>query len=230
MTAAKAPAYPHEKRVQRNGYIALGGTVVLGAVLVALADRPRLLGADIPPTALYGALLLGAIVASVAIARRSDLLAGIGAAILVLGVLPAADARPAWWLYALGILYGGALLLTIELVHMTERYERAHRAVESENVPEEHVNRVTDEALRTLSARAGVAALGVAAIVALAFGLAQFGPRQWRAAVETAAPLGVAVLALAVAGALSLYILARGATFRFRREAQEKEMLPDVAE
>jgi hypothetical protein len=132
--------------------------------------------------------------------------------------------------YALGALFGLALLLALELVHMTERYARAHRAVESENVPEEHINRVTDEALKTLATRIGIAAFAVAGAVGIAFLLAAAGPAQWRAAVETTAPLGVAVVGLALAGAASLFILARGAKYRLRSEPSPKELLPDVAE
>jgi uncharacterized membrane protein len=113
---------------------------------------------------------------------------------------------------------------------MTDRYERAHKAVEKENVPEEHINRVTDEALKTLASRASFAVLAVAAAIGIAFLLRLIGPRQWRDAVETTAPLGVAVAGLALAGAVSLSILARGAVYRLGREPRPKELLPDVAE
>ena len=221
--------YPHEKRVQRLGQLALGGALVLGGIL-AFTSEPRLLGVELPVWAPLVALVAGAIVGFVAIARRTSALAAVAVGILALAVLPAGAARPSVLTYALGLLFGLALLLVFELVHMTERYERAHRAVDEDNVPEEHINRVTDEALRTLATRGVLAALAVAAAVGIAFILSLVGPAQWRAAVETSAPLGVAVVALALAGATSLSILARGAAFRLRREPEPKELLPDVAE
>lgn len=225
----KTPPYPHEKRVQRYGYVALAATTLTGIVLALVVDA-RLLGLALPGYVPLALLLAGAALGAFAVARRSSPSSLGAAALLVLGVIPAADARPGIGTYALGLVFGLALLLTLELVHMTERYERAHRAVENDNVPEEHINQVTDEALRTLGARGGIAALCAAGAIGLAFLLAAIGPAQWRAAVETSAPLGVAVLALALAGGASLFILARGATFRLRRDPPQKELLPDVAE
>lgn len=227
--SAKIETYPHEKRVQRYGYLALGAAVVLGAFLVLPSD-PVLLGVEVPVVAPLALLALGGILGAIAVGRRSNGLSIAALALLALAALPAGAPRPSVATYALGLLFGLALLLLFELVHMTERYARAHRAVENENVPEDHVNRVTDEALRTLAGRGAMAALAAAGAVALALVLALVGPAQWRAAVETRAPLGVAVIGLALAGAASLYILARGATFRLRREPTPKELLPDVAE
>lgn len=227
--SAKQPVLPHEKRVLRYGYTALAAATVLGAALILTTDA-RLLGADVPVAVPFSPLAVGAVVGVVAVARRSGPIALAAVAFLALAVLPASSLRPAVSTYALGVLFGLALLLTFELVHMTARYERAHRAVEQDNVPEDHINRVTDEALRTLAGRSALAAAGVALVVALAYLLAAVGPAQWRAAVETTAPLGVAVLGLAVAGALSLFILARGAKLRLAREPKPKELLPDVAE
>ena len=220
---------PYDKRVQRYAYLALGGAIVLALLLIARGDG-ELRGFEIPAWAPYLALALALALAIVGIVRRSDAFAGAGAAFLALATLPGGAADASIVAYVLGGLFGLCVLGLLELVHMTKRYERAHRAVERENVPEEHVNRVTDEALRTLASRAGLAALFVAGVVGLAFLLANVGPRQWRAAIETTAPLGVAVIALAVAGAASLFILTRGARFRLRREPRPKELLPDVAE
>lgn len=225
----RAEPWPHEKRVQRYAYGALFASVLIGAILATREDT-ALFGLALPvfvPLALLGA---GALLGAIAISRRASPLVIGAAALLALGVLPAGSARPGIGAYATGLVFGLALLLLLELVHMTERYERAHRSVEDSNVPEDHINRVTDEALRTLATRSAAAALAAAGAVALAYLLATLGPAKWRAAAETSAPLGVAVVALALAGAVSLSILARGATFRLRRETTPKELLPDVAE
>jgi len=227
MSAEKGGPYPHEKRVLRYAYGAAVAATALG-LEQALTGNGSLFGLPIPLAALAGLVLVGAIVSVIAIRRRSTPTVLAGAAILVLAVLPGGGPRPNMLAYALGALFGLSILLMGELVHMTERYERAHRAVEAENVPEEHINRVTDEALRTLALRGGIAGLAVTTAVVLAFALHAWGPAQWRAATETTAPLGVAVAALALGGAASLFILARGAAFR--REASPKELLPDVAE
>lgn len=228
--SAKQAAHPHERRVQRHAFVALAGAVVVGAILVLTTDDLALLRIEVPRLAPLALLALGTILGAVGVGRRSNGLTIGAIALLVLGVLPATAPRPGVTTYAIGLLFGLALLLLHELVHMTERYHRAHRAVEHDNVPEEHINRVTDEALRTLATRGGFAALAAALAVAVAFLLSLAGPAQWRAAVETSAPLGVAVIGLALAGAASLFILARGAIFRLRREPTPKELLPDVAE
>lgn len=219
----------YDKRVQRYAYAALAADALL-AVWLALQGDGRIGNLEIPVLALLGAILVGAVLGVVAVARRSDLLAGLALAALVLAILPGGVASPGLGTYALGALFGLAALLLLELVHMTSRYERAHRAVETENVPEEHINRVTDESLKTLLSRAALASAAVALAIGGAFVLQAAGPRQWRAAVETSAPLGVAVVALALAGAASLFILARGAKLRLRREPRPKELLPDAVE
>lgn len=221
--------YPHVKGVRRYALGALVIATIVGLVLVAQGVRP-VFGLDVPVLAAMAFLLVGAIVGGVAVRIRSRLLGPIASTLLVLGVLPAGPVKPTLFTYALGLLFGLAILAMIELIHMTERYARAHGAVESANVPEAHINHVTDEAKKTLASRAGLAGLSVAAAIALSYLLSLWGPRQWRAATETTAPLGVAVAALAIAGAVSLSILARGAEFRLRRETPQKELLPDVAE
>lgn len=222
--------YPHEKRVQRLAYGALAISAGLAAAQAIRGDGV-LFGFEVPLLAILGLLVAGAVVAAVAVAKRNPALALAGAALLVLSVLPGGLARPGPLGYGLGLAFGVALLAMGELVDMTRRYEHAHRAVEKENVPEEHVNRVTDEAVKTLATRAGLALAAATAGVGLAFLLAAAGPRQWRAAVETTAPLGVAVATLAILGAASLYILVRGSEFKLpRREPRPKETVPDVAE
>lgn len=218
---------PNIKGVRRYAFASL--TAAAGAALgMALAADPPRFG--VPPAALLAAIVLGAIVGIVGITRRSDVITALAAVLLVAGVIPAGISQPSLGAYAVGLLFGVALLLMLELVHMTGRYERAQRIVESENVPESHVNSVVVEARKTLATRALLAAAGAALAIGLAFSLAAWGPRQWRAATETTAPLGVAVIALALAGALSMLILARGARYRLRRETPPQELTSDVAE
>lgn len=217
------------KGVRRYAFACLAVAFVAGAWLV-LTGELEPFGVEVPAIAALGLLVAGAIASLVGITRRSDLVVGIGAALLVLGVVPGGFARPGLLVYGLGLLFGFAVLLMLELVYMTGRYERAQRVVEREHVPESHVNTVVVEARKTLAVRAAIAGAFAAAAVGLSFILASVGPSQWRAAVETTAPLGVAVIALALAGAASLFILTRGAKYKLRREPPPKELLPDVAE
>lgn len=224
------PAYPHEKRVQRHAYLALAAATAL-AVVVALRGDATLGAVELPALAPPLLALAGAAAGAVAVHRRAPALALAAAGALALAVLPGGSPRPGLLDLALGLPFAVALLAFGELVHMARRYEHAHRAVEKEGVPEEHVNRVTDEALRTLATRGALAGALVAAGALLAFLLSVLGPRQWRAAVETTAPVGVAVATLAILGALSLFILARGADYRLpRREATPPEATNDVAD
>lgn len=213
-------AQPHERRVQRFAYLALAGVAALAAWL-ALRSPGRLLGLDVSPAATLGLVGLGAAAGAVAVARRSTPLALAACALLVLGVAPGGDLAPGAAGYAAGFLFGALLLAFGELVHMTTRYDKAHKLVEEEVVPEESLDRVTDEAVKTLATRAGLAlalALG-AALVAL--GLARWGPAAFREGIETAAPLGVAVVALLALSALSLYVLVRGS--RLRRDGEPSQ-------
>lgn len=221
-------AYPHEKRVQTFAYAALGGAAGLASVL-GQQGRGPLLGVAVPALASFGLLLAGTLVGGAGAFRRDARIALAGCALLVLAVLPADLDAPGMVGYATGYLFGAALLLYGELVHMTARYEKAHKAVEEENVPEEHINHVTDEALRTLFARGALATLAAAGAVAFAYLLAALGPRAWREAVETTAPLGVAVAALALAAGAATFILFRGSRLRLRRQTPQ-ETAPDVAE
>lgn len=217
-------AQPHERRVQRFAYVALGLVAALGLWL-ALRSPGRLLGLDVPLGATLGLVALGAVVGLVAVARRATPLALAACALLVLGVAPGGDLAPGAAGYAAGFLFGALLLAFGELVHMTTRYDKAHKLVEEEGVPEESLDRVTDEAVKTLATRAGLAlALALGAALA-AVGLARWGPPALREGLETAAPLGVAVVALLVLSALSLYVLARGS--RLRRD--EETAAPDAA-
>lgn len=220
---------PHERRVQRYATIAFlaAGGLALGIILTG---SDTLLGVEVPLAATGGLALVGAIAGAVAAARRSIGIAAGAAVALVLAVTPGGKLEPTITDYALGLLFGATLLAALELVHMTVRYERAHRAVERDNVPEEHVNRVTDEALKTLGSRAGMA-LGAAALaVGAAFLLSIAGPAAWREAIETTAPLGVAVIGLALLGAGSLYILFTGSAFRRADPHASKEIASDAVE
>lgn len=220
------PAYPHEKRFMRFAYVAL---VLAAGLAVALATQGdgKPFGVEVP--ALYAILLavLGLAVGAVGTHRRSGVVALAACALLALAVVPAGAAEPGPLGYALGILFGLALLAYGELVHMTTRYDRAHAAVERENVPEDHLDRVSDEALKTLATR-GLLAAGLAALgVALAFLLALAGPLRLREAVETRAHLGAAVASLALLGGLGLFILVRGLRAP-RQEPTLQESAPDA--
>lgn len=223
--------YPNEKRVQRQA--ALAYVLAAGlAIWLALTGESRVLGITVPIAVTGGAAVVGLALGLLAAQRRHMGTALAAAAFLVIAVAPNGALAPSLLDYALGILFGALLLAATELVHMTVRYERAHRAVETGTVPVEHVNRVTDEALKTLAARIGVAAASVAGAVLIAHGLAAFGPRVWREALETTAPLGFAVWGLVLLAAASIYILVRGA--RFGRASDDPtnnlEIAPDVAE
>lgn len=228
MTAPAGP-YPHERRILRYAAVALVLALVAALVQLLRGDA-RAFGLDVPPVASYALLALGALLGAAALLRRSTPFALAAGAALVLGVLPAGGLEAGLVDHALGLGFGLALLLFAELVHMTARYERAHRAVEKEGVPEDHINRVTDEAARTLAFRTALAAAFATAAVALAFALATIGPRAWRAGIETSAPLGVALVGLVLLGAASLLVLLRGARFpRLRsRSTSPQETEPHV--
>lgn len=222
MTAPAGP-YPHERRILRYAAVALVLALAASAVQLVRGDA-RLLGLDVPPAASYGLLAVGAGVGAFALARRSTPVALGACAAIVLGVLPAGGLEAGLLDHALGLGAGLALLLFAELVHMTARYERAHRAVEKEGVPEDHINRVTDEAVRTLALRGALAAGVALAAILLAFALATLGPRAWRSGIETSAPLGVALVGLVLLGAASLVVLLRGARFpRLRSPSKARQ-------
>lgn len=229
MRAAGKGEFTKIKGVRRYAFASLAVATLAGLWLI-LTGELRAFGVEVPMAATLTLLVVGVVVGIVGITRRSDLVIGIGAVLLVLGVVPGSFAEPSLLTYGAGLLFGFAVLLKLELVYMTGRYERAQKVVERENVPESHVHTVVVEARKTLARRAGLAALCALGAVGLAFLLASVGPRQWRAAIETTAPVGVAVIALALAGLASLYILTRGAKFKLRREPPPKELLPDVAE
>lgn len=228
MSAVK-PAYPHEKKLQRAGYLALAAATLL-AVLLASRGDAKVLGLAIPKLVGIALALVGAVVGAIAVARRHTAIALAGCATLVLAVVPAARAEAGVLDYALGLVFGVALLAFGECVSQTTRYDVAHRAVDADGVPEEHLNKVSDEALRTLATRGLYAFLAAAACVGLAFLLALAGPAQWRSGVETTAPLGVALASLTLLGAASLVILFTGARFTRAPEAPSPEVVPDVVE
>ena len=215
------PTYPHAKKFQRHAHLALALLTVLALVLALRGPAVAFgIALGVLPLAL---VLLGAVVGFLATRRRSAVLALAAGGLLVLGVAPVADADPGVVGYALGIAFGVLLLAYAELVHMTTRYERAHKAVENDNLPEDHLDRVSDEALRTLGLRAALAAGLACLAVLLAFLLGLAGPQRLREAVETRAPLGVALLSLVLMGGVGFYVLVRGA----RRETPP-ETHPDV--
>lgn len=210
-------AQPHERRVQRFAFVALALASML-ALWLATTSEGRILGNAVPLAARLGLVAAGAMAGVVAVARRSTVTAVAAGGLVVLGLAPGGALAPGLAGYALGALFGAALLAFVELVHMTTRYDKARRLVEEEGVPEESLDRVTDEAVKTLGSRAGMAlALALAAVLA-ALGLAQAGPRALRDGLETAAPLGVATVALLLFAALSIFILVRGSTFGRRSE------------
>ena len=217
-------AQPHERRVQRFAYLALALAAGLGLYL-ALGSEGKLLGVQVPLLAALGLVLAGAVLGVVAVVRRATGLALAACALLVLGVVPGGARAPGLLGYALGFLFGALVLCFGELVHMTTRYETAHKLVETEGVPEESLDHVTDEAVKTLAVRAGLAlALALSAALA-ALALTRWGPAAFREGIETAAPLGVAVLALLAFAAISLFVLVRGS--RLRRGGEEpKEAMP----
>lgn len=221
-------AYPHERRVQRYAHAANAALTGLALVL-ATRHGGDLFGYLVPAIAVYGLALAGFLTGVLAAHRRAAPLALAGVGLQVLAVLPGGRLETEALDHVLGLAFGVAALAFVELVHMTVRYERAHAAVERDNVPEDHINRVTDEAIKTLGGRAGLALLVAALAVGLSYLLTLIGPRQWRDAIETASPLGVAVTGLALLGAGGLYVLIRGSRFR-REPTPPKETAPDVAE
>lgn len=226
---SKGKPFPHERRLQRFAFLALAAAIVLSLVAIA-QGRSRLFGLDVPAAAPYGVAALGAILGGVAIVRRLASLALAGCVGLILAVLPAALVEPGFLAYAAGLALGVALLALGELIHMMTRYEAAHKAVEEDGLPEAHLDRVTDEALATLSGRLGLALALSGAGLGLAYLLRFAGPAQWRDALETTAPLGVALTTLALVGAGALMILFRGARMPWRRSQIPQETASDVAE
>jgi hypothetical protein len=223
MSAAEVLArHPHEARVQRYAYAALALATIVAAFLALRADGTFLAFAA-PTLALLAIVAAGAVVGVVAVVRRRTVVALAAGALLALGVVPDGHAlHPGVLGYAAGLLLGGLVLAFGELVHQTSRYDAAHRLIEEEGVSEEGLDRVTDEALRTLGERA-LLALGLAALPVLAaLALATVGPAAWRAGIETSSTLGVTVLALALFGGVSLFILTRGSTLRSPQEPEQE--------
>lgn len=221
--------HPHEARVQRYAYATLIAASALAA-WDAAASNGKIFDTEIPVYARFGLVAAGAITGLVAASRRSAPVGAASAALILLGVIPGGSLAPGLMGYARGFLLGGMLLAFLELVHMTQRYDRAHKLVEEEGASEEGLDRVTDEALKTLGGRAA-AGIGLAFVaVLLALGFAAFGPTSWREAVETASPLGVGVFVIGILGSLTLYILARGAKLRGEAPLASSEVAADVPE
>lgn len=223
--------FPHERRIRNYGFVTLALALALALALVVRGNA-ELVGIDVPKGVQYALVLAAVAVQVAALLRRSGPLATGASVLFVLSVVPAAT-DAAWLDYVLGAAFGVAVLGSGELVHMMERYERAHRAVDDDNVPEDHINKVTDESLRTLVGRGGVALACVLGAVAVAYLLRAAGPAQWRAAVETTAPLGVAVIALALSLVVAIVVLLRGARLpRYARtpRPEPQESTSDVPE
>jgi hypothetical protein len=219
----------HAARVQRYAYAALAIATILAAY-VAIASRALVLGVKVPLVVTLALVAAGAIAGVVAVVRRHTPLAFAGAGLLVLGVTPGGALDPGLAGYAAGFAFGALLLAYTELVHQTSRYDRAHRIIEEEGVSEDSLDRVTDEALRTLLTRAGLAVGLAAAGALLVLLLRAVGPQPFREGIETSAPLGVAVASLFLFAILTVIVLLRGASFRFRREKENKEVVDLVVE
>jgi hypothetical protein len=227
----KGKAFPHERRLQGLATVALAAALGL-AFAASRQGASRVLGVDVPPAVGYALLAAAALAGALAVARRASALALASVLLAALAALPADLLAPGLAAYAVGLAFAAAALAFGELVHMMGRYEVAHRAVDKDGLPEDHLNRVTDEALRTLAGRVGLALLLAGAGTALAFLLAAFGPAQWRDALETTSPLGVALATLALLGLGGLLILFRGARAPWRRASAStpQEPAPDAAE
>ena len=213
----------HEKRFQRHAYAALAALAVLSAVLL-LQGEPEAFGVALGLLPL-GLLAAGVLVGVAAVHRHSGGLALAAGALVVLAVATVARPDPALADYALGLLFGLLLLAYGELVHLTTRHDCARAAVEKEDVPEAHLDRVSRESLKTLGARALLAGLFALAAVLLAFLLRLAGPLRLREAVETTAPAGVALASLALMAGTGFYVLVRGAR---RRQDPSQESAPDA--
>ena len=181
--------------VRRNAYLALALALAL-ALVEAGRGSGVLFGLAVPFAASAVVAVVGAAVGAFAVTRRSTRLAMAGAGVIVLAVVPAGELSPGFAGYALALLFAGAALLFTELVHQAARHERAHRLVDEEHVEEESVERVTDEALRTLAARAGLALLLTAGGALVALLLSAAGPQYFRDGLESASTLGAAVWTL----------------------------------
>lgn len=226
---SKGRAFPHEKRLQRFAYVALVVATLLALVGVR-QGHARLFGVALPPAALLALALAGGVAGAAAVARRSTPWALAGVLLLVLALVPAGLVDPGILGYAVALALAIALLAYGELVHMMTRYEAAHRAVEEDGLPEAHLDKVTDEALATLAGRLGLTLALAGAGVGLAYAFRFVGPAQWRAALETTAPLGVALASLALLATGAILILFRGARLPWRRQPENQETAPDVAD
>lgn len=203
------PDAAREGKHRRRALLALGA---LAALTLFLAARGPAVAFGVELGLLPLALPLAALVPGVLALRRGGVpLALAACGLFVLAVAPVADEEPGPAGYALGLAFGLLLLAYGELVHMTTRHARARKAVEDDALAGDHLDRVRDEALRTLLTRAALAAGLAALAVLLAFLLALIGPARLREAVETRAPLGVALSSLVLMGGVGFYVLVRGA-------------------
>lgn len=202
----------NEAKVQRYAYLALGAAYAL-ALVAAGRGSGVAFGVAIPFVASAVIATLGAGVCIAGIVRRSNAFALSGALVLALALVPASELAPGLVGNALAIAFGGAVLLFAELVHQTARYARAKKLASEEGLSEESLDRVTNEALRTLFTRAALALGLTGAGAGVAIVLSVAGPKFFQDGIESQAPLGVAVWTLFLFSILALYVLVRGAKF-----------------
>lgn len=223
--------YEQERRAQRFAFIALALSALLGLIQTGVTPG-SLFGMPLPAGVGLGLVILGAILGIVAVMKRAPGLAYATPGAMLTGLALTVTGEPTLVALILGLAFAGALLAFLELVHIARRYEKAHKVVETEHAPEESLNHVTIETLRTLTTRLGLAIAGVALGAGLATLLSKLGPRQWRGALETAGPIGIAVFTLALFGLASLYVLSRGGRLREQTVTltPKSEVEIDVAE
>lgn len=222
--------FEQERRAQRFAFLALGAAALLGLFQVGLAPA-AVLGFALPVGVPLAVVVVGALMGLPAVMRRTPGVGYAAAGVMLAGLALAKVGAPGVVAYVLALVFAGALLGFVELVHVAQRHERAHRVVETEHTPEASLDHVTAQTLSTLASRAGLAMGGVALGILITFGLARVGPAQWREAVEVTGPLGVALATLTLFGGAAYYVLVRGARLRDERpEPASQEVEIDVAQ
>lgn len=214
-------------RLRSAGFAAVGASTLLGLASTGLRDA-SLLGLSVPSLVPAALVLVGGGLGAAGVARRAPGLSLGGAGAMVVGLaLTVSAATPV--AYALGLAFAVSALAWVELTFIAAKQDRARRADGGDAEATAALDRVAGETLRTLVQRLGLTAAAVGAGVGIAFLLRFAGPRLLRAAVETTAPLGIALATLLLFGAAGLYVLSRGASLR-RSPQTSSEVDPDVAE